>query len=162
VASIYSNGSISVRLGDGSAFTALKTVYFSATGGWQTWASQVVKIDLPKGDYVLRLVSLSSEYNINWFDITLPTGLDEVPGLKHFRVYPNPSDGIFFVEAEFTAMTPVMITMYDLMGNQMINYSIENTESLSKRFEYPGSQPGIYFLILSTVTGRTTSKIIVN
>lgn len=40
VASLYSNGSISIRPGSGNSFNQLRTVQFSGTGGWQSWTTQ--------------------------------------------------------------------------------------------------------------------------
>jgi endoglucanase len=162
VASIYSNGSISVRLGDGGTFSALKTVNFSSTGGWQTWTTQVININLPQGNYTLRLFSLSSEYNINWFEIGLANDVNEIPRMKQFRIFPNPSNGSFFVEGEFIASTAVTISIFDLPGNKIYDHSLARTLSFTEHIEYPGWTPGIYFLNLSTEMGCLTRKLIIN
>ncbi|HNS16694.1 MAG TPA: carbohydrate-binding protein [Bacteroidales bacterium] len=161
VASLYSNGSISVRLGDGNTFTALKTIFFKGTGGWQSWTTQEYSMDLPAGDYTLRLYSLSGEYNINWFDINLLEGINDIPQLKHFRIFPNPNDGQFVVEAEFKENTPVTIAMYNFLGNQLLNYRIGKTISFSQRINYLGNKPGIYFLNVTTEMGQLTRKVVI-
>jgi len=162
VASQYANGSVSVRLGNGGTFTPLQTVNFSATGGWQSWTTQVYKINLPQGNYTLRLFSVAGEYNINWFEISQTTGLNDIPHLKQLRIFPNPSDGCFMVEAEFNVKTPVTVTILDLHGNKIFNHSIYKTSSYSKRIEYLGCKPGIYLLDLSTNMGHLTRKVILN
>jgi hypothetical protein len=162
VASQYSNGSISVRLGDGNEFSAIKTISFAGTGGWQSWTSQEYKVNLPEGDYTLRLYSVSGEYNINWFEISAPTEINEVPQLRNFRVYPNPGNGRFHIEAEFDAITNVSFTFFDLYGNKMCNYHIGNTLSVNTQVDDLVSRPGIYFLNFSTETGSLTRKLIVN
>jgi hypothetical protein len=162
VASLYSNGSVSVRLGSGNTFTPIQTVNFSATGGWQSWKTQVFKMNLPQGDYTLRLFSLSGEYNINWFEISLPTGINEIPQLKRFRIFPNPSNSSFLVEAEFSSKTNVAITLCDLTGNRMINHSIERISSFSERIDHAAYGPGIYFLTLSSEMGCITRKVVFN
>jgi hypothetical protein len=162
VASQYSNGSVSVRLGDGNTFTPVQTVSFSGTGGWQTWSTQVFKMSLPQGNYTLRLYSMSGEYNINWFEISLPADVNEIPRFKQFRVFPNPSNGCFFVEAEFSSKTPVNLTIYDLFGNKLIHDSTEKSISYSKQIDDLAYKPGIYFLNLSTETGNLTRKVIIN
>jgi endoglucanase len=162
VASAYSNGSISFRLGDGSTFTALKAVSIAATGGWQTWTTMVFQLDLPQGNHTFRIFSLAGEYNINWFEFSLPADVNEIPQLKQFRIYPNPSNGSFMVDAEFSEKTPAHFTIYDMLGNIMLNYSIERTTSFSKRIDGLASRPGIYFLNLKTEMGSVTRKVIVN
>ena len=160
VASLYSNGSISVQLGEGNTFTAIKTISFKGTGGWQSWTTQEYSMDLPAGDYTLRLYSLSGEYNINWFDINLLEGMNNIPQLKHFRIFPNPSDGYIQVEAEFCTRTPVTCTIFDLEGKTLLSYRIASTTSFSKRIERTGIKPGMYVLELSTESGRVTRKVI--
>ncbi|MFA4863111.1 MAG: carbohydrate-binding protein, partial [Bacteroidales bacterium] len=162
VASQYANGSVSVRLGNGGTFTPLQTVNFSATGGWQSWTTQVYKINLPQGNHTLRLFSVAGEYNINWFEISQTTGLNDIPHLKQLRIFPNPSDGCFMVEAEFNVKTPVTVTIFDLHGNKIFNHSIYKTSSYSKRIEYLGCKPGIYLLDLSTNMGHLIRKVILN
>jgi len=52
------------------------TVYALPTGGWQTWATTSVELDLDAGQHVLRWANQSrngAEYNINRFDFVLLT-----------------------------------------------------------------------------------------
>lgn len=160
VASLYSNGSISIRLGNGNEFTSVKTIYFKGTGGWQAWTTQEFTMNLPQGDYTLRLYSLSGEYNINWFEIHILEDINEIPQLKDIRIFPNPSNDYFQVEAEFCERTPVNCTLFDLKGNTIFNYEIASTLSFSKRIDNTRIKPGIYFLDLSTESGHVTRKII--
>jgi len=160
VASLYWNGSISIRLGNDGVFTPLKSLSLNGTGGWQTWTTQSVIIDLPQGNYTLRLHSLSGEYNLNWFEISLSSGLNEIPGLKDFRLYPNPSGGCFSVSAEFSSTTPVTLSILDLQGKEIYNWDSGPVTALEHRIEYPETQSGVYFLCLSTRSGQLLRKII--
>jgi len=162
VASLYSNGSMSIKLGSDGSFTTIRTVNFSNTGGWQSWTTQSFKVDFPQGNYTLRLYSVSGEYNINWFEISRSMGLNTIPNLKEFRIYPNPTNGCFLVEGEFSTRTPVNFTIYDLMGEKMMNFSIVGTLSFSERIDGLASRPGIYLLNLATEMGSITRKVVVN
>ena len=119
-------------------------------------------MDLPQGNYTLRLYSLSGEYNINWFEISQPADLDEIPQLKQFRIFPNPSSGYFTIEAEFESNTSVTCTIFDLIGNIHGNCSSEKTTSFIRQIDYLANKPGIYFLNLATKSGSLTRKVIVN
>jgi len=162
VASQYSNGSIAIRLGDGSGFTTLRLVNFAGTGGWQTWTTQPFSLTLPGGSYTLRFYSQSGEYNINWFEITAQTGINELPGLKKFSVFPNPSSGSFHVEAEFSEITPSTLKLYDLTGNVLLNFTTEKTSVFYKEIKGENLNPGVYFLSLITDAGAITKKLVLN
>jgi endoglucanase len=162
VASLYSNGSISIRLSDGTGFTTLRLANFSGTGGWQTWSSQSFSLTLPEGSFTLRIYSQSGEYNINWFEITPQVGIYELPKLKKFSVFPNPSHGTFRVEAEFSEKTPSTIRLYDLTGNLLVNYLAGKNSSFFKEFSHEELIPGVYFLSLVTEDGEITRKLILN
>jgi endoglucanase len=162
VASAYTNGSISVRLGDGSTFNPLASISVGNTGGWQNWTTKSYPITLPQGSYTLRLYSLSGEYNINWIEIAANTGMNEIPNLMRFDIYPNPSQGCFFVEAEFDRRTSVDLSLYDLRGREMLNFDIGKTDTVNQRVIHRDLEPGVYVLCLSTEQGILSRKVVLN
>jgi len=162
IASLYSNGSISVRLGNEDVFNPVKTINFAGTGGWQNWTTQAFNMTLPEGKYTLRLFSLSGEYNINWFEISLSTDVNEIPNLEQFRIYPNPAEDYFLVEAAFRESTPVHFAIFDMLGHRLVNYRFEATSSFTKLIDSLDYKPGVYFLNISTELGSLTRKVVVN
>ncbi|MBN1410569.1 MAG: carbohydrate-binding protein [Spirochaetales bacterium] len=69
VASLSSGGSISIDL-DGGA-TVLGSVSFGATGGWQTWTTVSVSVNVPvTGSHAVGIYASTGGWNINWFEIT--------------------------------------------------------------------------------------------
>jgi len=162
VASLYSNGSISIRVGDGETFTAIKTISFAGTGGWQTWTNQEYKAILPEGDHTLRLYSVAGEYNINWFEISAPTGINEIPNLKQFNVFPNPNDGMFHINVEFEERTNIACTLYDLNGKVLFDSNIKDALVFQEYITHVDFDPGIYLLSLVTDFGILTEKVIIN
>jgi uncharacterized repeat protein (TIGR02059 family) len=161
-ASLVSTGVVSLRLGSENAFTSIRNIYFSATGGWQSWTTKILSIPLPKGSYTLRFYSVAGEYNLNWFEFSLPADVNEVPGLKRFNIYPNPSEGCFTVEAEFSKRTSVELSLYDLLGKRMVSYLIDNTIVLERQIDDRPFEPGIYLMCLSTGEGMLSRKVIIN
>ncbi len=162
VASLYGNGVVSLRLGNGNSFTAIKNISFGGTGGWQTWITRTFSLPLPKGSYTLRFYSAAGEYNINWFELSLPADVNEVPGLKRFNVYPNPSEGCFFVEAEFSKKTSVELSLYDLLGKRMVSYNVDSTSFLAQQIDDRELEAGVYIVCLSTSGGILSRKVVVN
>jgi len=162
-ASLYSNGSISLRLGDGSSFTSLKTINITQTGGWQNWITLPVTIDLPQGDFTLRILSLSGEYNINWFEISLPAGENQYGPIRRFQVFPNPSDGKIRVEADFAGNSGARLKIFSSNGKIIYNRDFTETYDFSQNIDLAYANPGIYFLCLTTASGSSfTRKVIIN
>ncbi|MEQ8771099.1 MAG: family 16 glycosylhydrolase [Phycisphaerales bacterium] len=53
-----------------------QTIYAFPTGGWQTWQTTPVEVELEAGEHVIRWANRSTsgrEYNLNWFDFVLLT-----------------------------------------------------------------------------------------
>lgn len=52
--------------------TALVTMDFPVTGGWQIWEDTLGKIALTQGLHTLRMKVVSGDFNLNWIQIELP------------------------------------------------------------------------------------------
>ncbi len=68
VASQDSGGAFRL-LFDGASVGA--NFYFSATGGWQSWTTHSVEVELPAGTAVMRFENLGTngeEFNLNWLE----------------------------------------------------------------------------------------------
>jgi hypothetical protein len=85
-----------------------------------------------------------------------------VPQIKNLRIYPNPNDGLFYVEAEFERATKADLTLYDLLGNKLLQYKFAKASSLVESIDREDVEPGIYVLCLSTDYGVFSRKIVVN
>lgn len=68
-ASLNSNGQIKLQV-DG---VDVKTLNFTATGGWQTWTTTSTNIDLTQGLHEIKLVVVVGDVNINWFNFSETT-----------------------------------------------------------------------------------------
>lgn len=69
------------------------TINLPVTGGWQTWQTVKVNMNLAAGHGILRLRVAQPEFNLNWFRFlpNIITGVeDETQG--SLRIYPNPAD----------------------------------------------------------------------
>ena len=52
--------------------TALVTMDFPVTGGWQIWKDTLSKITLTEGLHTLRMKVVTGDFNLNWIRIELP------------------------------------------------------------------------------------------
>ena len=57
--------------------TLLSEMLFPITQGWQNWENTIGKIQLPSGNYTLRIKVISGDFNLNWIEITYPDSDDD-------------------------------------------------------------------------------------
>ena len=160
VASLYSNGRVSIRIKQEGNWNSLQTLSVNATGGWQTWKSQTIKVNLPAGNSTLRLYSSAGEYNLNWFDISGLTDINYLPELQNLHIFPNPAAGSFSVEAGFTQNIPFAMKLTDIAGRQLWEKTMEGTAYLIETVDCSNLKPGTYFIHLTTAQGQVTRKIV--
>ncbi len=71
VASLNAAGTFHLEVG---GVNVSGPISFTATGGYQTWSSVVIKnVPLPAGQQVIRLVADSSGFNVDWFEFSRPS-----------------------------------------------------------------------------------------
>lgn len=125
------------------------TINLPVTGGWQTWRTVSVNMNLTEGPGILRMRIVQPEFNLNWlrFLPMLITGTeDNLPG--SLKIYPNPAE------------TYVTIEMPENFQHLEKTFSIHSVNGGTVRSNgtladeaYPGISiadlaPGIYFIKL--------------
>jgi glucuronoarabinoxylan endo-1,4-beta-xylanase len=66
VASMVATGKIEIR---NEAGIALATLAQGSTGGWQTWVTKTVNINLTAGKQTLKIYYTGAGLNLNWFEV---------------------------------------------------------------------------------------------
>jgi hypothetical protein len=162
LASIYSNGRISIRISaDGNTFQELGVLSVVSTGGWQTWADQVIRLSLPAGNIKLRLYSQAGEYNINWINIADPTSIDDWGFNNRLKIYPNPGNGIFRVEAPSEYGSNAVVTVKNGTGIVVYNEGFHWEGEEPYEMNLSQLKPGIYFIQVSSAKGTASAKVII-
>lgn len=114
-----------------------------------------------EGDYVLQVKGQNScddsperELAVK---VSLITGLEPSPDLEGLKVYPNPSQGRFIVEAEFLDQwnDAILITSF----GQILSQS--SIHSGQRKLEFIDLKPGLYYLRLDGHDGTVVRKILV-
>jgi hypothetical protein len=162
VASIYSNGRVDLKLGDGATFTTLKSIAFANTGGWQTWKNQTFNVQLPAGSFTFRIFVTAGEFNINWFKILQATGVPSNTGVETFNIQPNPSNGKFQLTSNSTYAGSTRISIFDLNGSLVLSRWIDGPVSSKEEFDLQFVNKGIYFIKIETEKGTHILKIVKN
>ena len=82
--------------GDGTE-TALATMDFPVTGGWQIWEDVLSKITLTQGRHTLRMKVVIGDFNLNWIKIELPD-TDQDGIVDELDACPNSEPGVLIDE----------------------------------------------------------------
>ena len=120
-----------------------KTVSFIQTGGWQQWQTQSTTVSLAAGKNILRILSRTAGYNLNWFQFSQLTGIESAK-TQNVALYPNPAHNSFFLQ--FDENQSRKIELLDLQGR--ILSKILSQQSLEK-INIQGIKPGIYIVKVS-------------
>jgi hypothetical protein len=94
-------GTIELRLIDNpTAPESIHTVTVPNTGGWQTWKSVTASGKLTAGTHTLRVYVKKAEFNINWFKVSLVTGVNDLSGTTKMEIFPNPAQDQLTLKAQ--------------------------------------------------------------
>lgn len=117
-----------------------KSVSFGNTGGWQNWQTQSSTLQLNSGKNIVRLLSRTDGYNINWIQFSQLTPIERLTEDK-VRVYPNPASNAFFLE--FNSVAKRSVEIINLKGQLMKRF---NSELLTQQVDVQDILPGVYIL----------------
>ena len=133
----------------GETNTAIKTVRFTNTGGWQVWRTQSTTANLKKGKNVLRIHALSSGFNINWFEIKgIPGASVETLGWNNWKVYPNPVKQTLYVTPVTMSEGPVTLSVYNMTGKLFLNRNTRGSDTVE--LDVGNFDEGLYILKIQT------------
>ena len=93
---------------------------------------------------------------------------EEEPGLfgdnfieiQSVKIYPNPNNGNFTIEAEFSTRTNANVYIFDLMGRLISVRKYNNVEILNQYVDIQSKSSGIYIIKIIAGTDHKTYKII--
>ena len=90
------------------------------TTGWQTWTTVSAPATLESGIQVMRFVSETAGFNVNFFEIQAPTTavLPDLPlaGYALYPCYPNPFNPATTISYDLPDQVNVDLNVYDVAG----------------------------------------------
>lgn len=76
------------------------------------------------------------------------------------EIYPNPSSGIFKVNADTTELLSLVV--YNTLGSTVEEHKATDDVPVPSSIDLSDQQPGLYFVELATAQGKVTRRIIVS
>lgn len=152
-------GAVQMQLIDNNGgVTILHDITFPSTGGWQDWTTTSTTALLPEGQQQIRIVITEPLFNINWFEFTFLTSTEELTQVKDFKLYPNPSNGIFEIQADLEENQKATIEVYNVLGKRVFVRNLEPSVKINENFDLEHLGSGTFFLKMSLENGAFANK----
>lgn len=87
-------------------------------------------------------------------------GAEKKPSVDVTEIYPNPSSGVFKVNAD--SNTLLSLVVYNTLGSTVEEHKATDVEPIPNSIDLSDQQPGLYFVELATAEGKVTKRIIVS
>ena len=154
-----------------SGGTVLATVVVPNTGGWQNWQTVTANVTLAAGVQTIRVHSVTSGWNFNWFEIgTVSAGIvskEEVAGttlsspITALRIYPNPVINNLQLQIHNDLTGQVSVQVYSMTGALQKQVLLNKREIGSVRYSLSiGQLSAGNYIIKVTMNNWTDSKLI--
>jgi endoglucanase len=145
VATIRATNELVIRTGEETTFTDAGTLQITATGGWQTWKTVPITVNLPEGRYTLRLFIKSGEFNINWFQVSKATNVSVDPVVAPtLNIYPNPACDYIMIEMPEPGTSPLDIIIYNTIGQAVKHVSSTADDKI--KIDMSDLEKGLYII----------------
>jgi len=149
------------RIEDNGDLTTLHTVTFAPTGGWQTWQNTESSLYFNEGQYNLRITITQPEFNLNWIDFWPVTSNDDLQNFTSLNVFPNPTDGKFFIDGKLKVSQDVSLEVNDLLGRTIFSKQINGVEAFQEEIDLNNLPNGNYFVKIMLENGSVETRKLV-
>ena len=141
--------------------TTLHTVSFPSTGGWQNWTNTNKSLSLDAGEHLLRMVITEPLFNMNWFDITFSTAIEDVNQIPNLNLFPNPGTGLFSLQGTLIERQDVEIQVSNMLGQTIKTQEINKAGELNEVIDLSAFPKGNYFVSIRMENGAVYTKKLV-
>ena len=88
-------------------------------------------------------------------------GMGEAEKEIGFRVYPNPGNGVFYLDLNSFQSQTLELKVFDLLGNMMVDEHISKNDNATHTINLSGQPEGVYFLKLKAEEKMEIRKLII-
>jgi endoglucanase len=148
-------GAIELQLIDSSgSVSVLQNVSFSPTGGWQTWQTTSKVVQLPQGVNQIRILITQPLFNINWFEFSATTSVDDLSTPLNINLFPNPSTGMVTLKGNLQQRQNVDIQVMNSMGQVLQTERLSTVTEIEKPIDLSAYSDGTYLVVIRLDDGR--------
>lgn len=81
--------------------------------------------------------------------------------LQSLNIYPNPSDGLFEVHAEWLTAQPAELKVYDLQGRKVYRQQAPTATSWTESLDLTHLEAGVYLLQVNSPDGSSIRRLVI-
>lgn len=161
VASDISGGKINFTVADNEKFS----INIPVTLGWQNWDTVSELAELNKGNSTIRLYAEKGGFNLNWFELSSLTDVDNDNLNYSFKLdqnYPNPFNPTTTIKYTIGINGKVQLIVYDLLGRE-VDVLVNDYQSKGNYniiFDATNLSSGVYYYILKSGSLVESKKLI--
>jgi len=157
IASESTAGQVELQL-IGDEITSLHTIDLPITSGWQTWETVTKSLNIPSGQHVIRLLVKKTEFNLNWFEFNLVSGIKNPDNRDNkYQLYPNPAKDQVYINSGSNSKVIKHYTIINSAGQSVKSDKLLLNEVL----DISGFKNGVYYLNIYNNEKVHTCKLIV-
>ena len=138
--------------------SALHTVSFPSTGGWQTWTNTSATLILPEGLQQLRMQITQPLFNMNWFEFDFVSSIEEANPFVEVRVFPNPGNGWLRLEGSLEVAQDINIKVLSPLGQVIQSRILRKVSDFQTLVDIHQLPSGTYFLQIVAEDGAVYSE----
>lgn len=92
----------------------------------------------------------------------LSTGIEDPSGILHnLKIYPNPADGMIYIELNLPDFTNVRLEFYDATGRKIYLREFNEVNGIHESMDISQLPAGVYFLKVQTEKGQVVRNVVV-
>ncbi len=89
------------------------------------------------------------------------TGIEDIPELNDFTIYPNPGNGIFHIELILNKQSDIRLTAYNTIGQIVFEKFLPDGSFIQETLDLQHLGSGMYLFQVATGESRITRKIVI-
>jgi len=155
-------GEITLQLITATGVQNLHKVAISSTGGWQVWKTLSANAELPQGKNTIRIYVSKGQFNINWFNVTITSGVGiSLLNEAMFNISCNGVGQSIVVYPSNLNVEASTVTCYSISGQKIFTEEVSFTNRSSKILSNVIDQKGVYIIHLKTKSQLFAHKIVI-